>query len=198
MSLTDRYTDFGKTAFGVAPADAGPEAAEDAKLESFEKGYQAGWDDAVAAHTTEQARAAAEVSQTLQELSFTYQEAYSKLALSIKPLMTSLVTTLLPKIAHEAVGLQIMAELETLLDSQRDGAIEITVSPENAAQVEELLADKPAIPFKIATDPTLSAGQIYLRADHDERHIDLDGVLSTITDAVEAFFENAQKEVKHG
>ena len=196
MSISHRYPDFGKAALD-AQLDAAP-ADEEVVLESFDKGYQAGWDDAAAAHISEQATATREISQRLQELNFTYNEAYSKLALSIKPLMTKFVTTLLPEAARVALSAQIMAELDLLLKEHGTGALEVAVAPDRLEQVQEMLGKELDLPFTAVAEPTLSAGQIYLRVGAQERHINLDAVLSAVTDAVEAFFDSAEKEVDHG
>jgi flagellar assembly protein FliH len=197
-SIAHRYHDFGKELSRAEAEAQSAQATEEESLEAFERGYQAGWDDAAAAHESEQAKATSELSQKFQELSFTYHEAYAKLALSIKPLMTKFVTTLLPEVAHHALGAQIMAEVEKLLDINGEGALEIAVAPENLEQMTELLSSESAPPFAIVEEPTLSAGQVYIRVNSDERQINLDAVLTAVTDAVEAFFDSAEKEAQHG
>ena len=48
---------------------------EEAKLAAFEKGYTAGWEDAVAAQDDEVAELRADLGRNLQALSFSYHEA---------------------------------------------------------------------------------------------------------------------------
>jgi hypothetical protein len=56
------------------------DAVEEAKVASFEQGYKAGWDDAVAAQSEDQTRIRADLARNLQSLSFTYQEARSHMS----------------------------------------------------------------------------------------------------------------------
>lgn len=199
MSLAHRYPDFGKENHGpVAPAGSSSAGSEDASLETFEKGYQAGWDDAAAAHKSEQADATLALSQGLNELSFTHQEAYAKLALSLKPLMSKLVTTLLPDVTRQALGAQVIAQIDLMFQQHGQDALEIAIAPEGRALMEELLNEHLDLPFALAEEPTLSAGQAYIRVREEERHINLDALLKTVTDAVEAFFDAAKKEADHG
>ncbi|MBA3904750.1 MAG: flagellar biosynthesis protein, partial [Rhodocyclaceae bacterium] len=48
-------------------------AVEEAKVASFEQGYSAGWDDAVAAQNGDQTRIRADLARNLQSLAFTFQ-----------------------------------------------------------------------------------------------------------------------------
>ena len=69
-------------------------AVEEAKVASFEQGYSAGWDDAVAAQQGDQGRIRADLARNLQSLSFTFQDARSHVLQSIKPLILEMVNRL--------------------------------------------------------------------------------------------------------
>jgi flagellar biosynthesis/type III secretory pathway protein FliH len=79
-------------------------AVEEAKVASFEQGYSAGWDDAVAAQQGDQTRIRADLARNLQSLSFTFQDARSHVLQAIRPLILQMVNRLLPEVAREALA----------------------------------------------------------------------------------------------
>ena len=177
--------------------DIGDEQRETDKLNAFEAGYQAGWDDAVAAQGESDAKLTEDFVQTVQDMSFTYHEARAKLTIGMKPLLSALLSRLLPEIANRALVLQIAAQIGALLETESAGLIEIAVSPDKAAIVEELLAGLTSAPFSIAAEPALSSGQAYLRAGQTEREINLDQVSAGIAEAIDAFFQTIEEEADH-
>lgn len=200
-SVSHLYADFGRLAGSNSPAGAiglDPDEVEDLKLNSFESGYRAGWDDAVKATGEEQKQLSAEFVQQLQDMSFTYHEAYTKLSKTMQPLMTRFVTKLLPEVAHQGLGLHLMDQISKLMDQQSDNAIELTVAPQTRATVEELLEERLAVPFAVAEDSSLHTLQVYLRVSDVERQINLDEILTGIGEAVDAFFDTIDAEVPHG
>lgn len=199
MSVTHLYENFsGQAEASNKLAERTEDELEDVKLNAFETGYQAGWDDAVKAQGNTDSKLTEEFLQNVQDLSFTYHEALSKLSVGMKPMMFAIVTKLLPKIAAQSLGPQIMEQLDVLMKDQSDALVEIAVSPEKQTIVEALLNEQDAIPFTVVVEPALSGGQVYLRAGQSEREINLDAVLEGISTAIEAFFHTAEQEKTHG
>jgi flagellar assembly protein FliH len=199
MTLSHRYSDFGDlAATGDEALSRSESSLEDEKLQAFENGYQAGWDDAVKAHADDQGRIAADFAQNLQEMSFTYVEASAKLTRAMRPLMEQIVTKLLPELARQTLGLHLLEQLDALADAQLADAIEITVSPSNLDAMSALMETQPNAPFTLKTEAALSEGQVYLRVGGKERQINLDAVTKGIGDALEAFFDQAGQEPSNG
>lgn len=200
MSVSHLYENFsGLSAPAGKNTEQTEDELEDVKLSSFETGYQAGWEDAVKAQGTTEARLTEEFVQNMQDLSFTYHEAYTKLSIGMKPLISAILTKLLPQIAEQSLAPQIMDQVNTLIKDQSGSILEIAVAPENHAAVEKLLQDQAADPFVLTAEPALSGGQVYLRVGKTEREINLDAVLEGVSTAIEAFFHTAeQQESEHG
>lgn len=200
MSVSHLYENFSRrTASPKQGAGQTEEELEDAKLNSFEAGYQAGWDDAVKAQGDTDAKLTEEFMQNMQDLSFTYHEAYSKLSIGMKPLIAAILTRLLPQIAEQSLAPQILEQMNSLITEQSGSILEIAVAPEKHAVLEVLLQDQTSIPFTLTAEPALSSGQVYLRAGQVEREINLDAVLEGVSGAIEAFFHTAeQQETEHG
>lgn len=198
MSITHLYTDFGTIQDPFDDeAPMGMEAIEESKLEAFETGYQAGWDDAVRAHETEKARISSEFAQNLLDMSFSYHEAMSKLTVALQPLLELMVSKVLPDLAQASLGSHIQEQLRIFAKSQMESSIEIAVSPENFEALSQLLdSTEVEAPFKLKAEPSMAAGQVYLRNSTEEREIDLDGLLLGISDAVKAFFHESKKDIE--
>lgn len=195
-SLAHRYLEFGTAQpepFGEI--DVPDDTLEDLQLASFDAGYQAGWEDAAKAQTATAEKSAEDIAQNLQDMAFSHREAYQKLSASMQPLLSQIVNKLLPEAAQKLVGLHLIEELDRLMEIHAETAIEIAVCPENVEDLQELLADAASVPFTIAAEPSLSLGQAYLRVGQSERDINLDAVLSGISEAIEAFYDQTTQEI---
>ncbi|MFK7834715.1 MAG: hypothetical protein AB8B60_00715 [Sulfitobacter sp.] len=199
ISVSHLYSDLSafKAADSAIPQML-DEEVEDAKLSSFEAGYQAGWEDAIKAQDHEETKLTADFVQHLQDLSFTYQEAYAKLTAGMQPLIMRMIKTVLPEAIHQGLGVQLVNQINGLLDAQSENVIELAVAPEKYASVDALLKEHMTIPFAITQEQSLSAGQVYLRVNKAEREINLDAVLVEVTQAVDAFFYAVTPETEHG
>jgi flagellar assembly protein FliH len=199
MSLSHKYEDFGSYKTPASAAnDVLIEALEDEKLQSFEEGYQAGWDDAIKAQSDEKARVSAELGQSLQEISFTYHEALSKLTTSIKPIIQQVIEKLLPAIAREALSAHIVEQITDMLRDAAERPVEIVVAEGEGATISALVQGELAEPFRIVEEAKQSPGQAFVRIGQSEREIDLDAVVNGVKEATSAFFHQATEERKNG
>lgn len=199
ISLAHLYTDFTDFSPGAGAAiTSTDEVVQEAQLASFESGYQAGWEDAVKAKDDESTSLTAEFVQNVQDISFTYHEAYSKLSAGMQPLMSRFVTTVLPAVAQEGLHFQLVDQIGKLMDAQSENVVELVVSPDRREHVQNALETHIEIPFSIVEEPSLGDGQVYLRVNQHEREIDIDAVLAEVSNAVDAFFHTSEKELKHG
>ncbi|MFZ5964338.1 ABC transporter ATP-binding protein [Thalassococcus sp. BH17M4-6] len=201
MALRDLLEDFGQstppaTAPGGAPLN--DVDLEGIKLESFEDGYKAGWDDAIRAQSDDRTRIASDFAQNLQDLSFTYHEAYSHVLAAMTPLLDDMVHALLPALARDALGLHIVEQLHAQSRAIGNLSVEIVVAPENRDAVSALLTRDFGFPLSVVESDTIGEGQADIRFGAVEQQVDLTSVLNGINEAVTAFtFDNARKTA-HG
>lgn len=194
MTVSHRYRNFGSQKKSSEPAeDPSLLALEDHKLQAFEAGYQAGWDDAVKAKSEEKDKLSAELSQNLQEMNFTYHEALSKLSVSMQPVIDEIIQKLLPELLKNTLGMRIREQIVELIDDQANNPVEIVVAPQNVELVKEVAGNGLKEPFVVVGEETLGAGQAFVRIGNNERQIDLDGVVSGLSEAMEGFFHEAEK-----
>lgn len=173
-------------------------ALEEAKLASYDTGYQAGWEDAAAAQSDDQNRIRADLARNLQGLSFTYHEARQHILHALEPLMASMVERILPGIARASLAPLILETLRPLAERSSDPPITIVLNPAVRPAVEGLLAANPALPVVLQDEDTLPEGTAYIRFQAGETQIDLDDAVARIARAVHDFFALKGKEPPNG
>lgn len=181
-----------------APEDAelalDPAEFEEAKLAAFEKGYQAGWDDAVAAQNSETARLHADLGQNLQALGFTYHEARQHMLDALRPLLIDICAKVLPELARDSLAPVVAEQLLPVADNLISAPIAVVCNPVALPQIEEILATRSDLPLIFEPEPTLGEGQAYLRFSETETRIDLDAVVGAISQAVTTYFNADLKD----
>lgn len=182
------------------PPDAGgqlnlffPEARlEEERLQAFDKGYRAGWDDSAAAHAEEQGRISAEFAGNLQDMSFTYHEARAAMLSEMEGILKGMVDKILPGTLRHSLGDMILQQVSDLSAGAADVRVEIVVSPGNGDLLRNLIAGQVGPPMEIVEEESLGDGQAFLRMGRVERKLDIDSVLDDISDAVASFFEQGE------
>lgn len=173
-------------------------ALEDMRMQAFEQGYTAGWDDAAASQTDEQTRIKADFARNLQSLGFTFQEARMHVLRALQPLIQEIVTRLLPQVAREALASVALETLMPMADEMADAPVTLVLNPASRSAVQALLEQATGLPLTIVEEPTLGEGQVYLRLGDIETRIDLDAATTAITRAVSDFFDLNEKEKHYG
>jgi flagellar biosynthesis/type III secretory pathway protein FliH len=173
-------------------------ALEDIRMQAYEQGYTAGWDDAAAAQTDDQSRIKADFGRNLQTLGFTFQEARTHVLRAIHPLLNQIITCLLPELAREVLPSVALEVLMPLADEMADAPVTIVLNPASRAAVEALLEQATGLPLTVVEEPMLGEGQVYLRLGDIETRIDLDRATADIARAVRDFFDTTEKDQRYG
>lgn len=171
---------------------------EDTRLVAFDKGYAAGWDDAVGAQSDDAARLKAEVARSLLAMAFGFQEARAHLLKSLAPLISAMVGKLLPEVARVSLAPMVLDQLMPLAEAVADQPVIILLHPRARAHLESLLLQAPGLPVTLTEDRNLGEGQVYLKSPTTEMLIDLDRATADITAAIRGFFELTQKDRQYG
>ncbi len=166
---------------------------EEERLQSFDRGYKDGWDDAARAHAEEQATISAELAGNLQTLSFTYHEARSAVLREMEGILKGVVSRVLPGTMERTLGQMILERVNEAAESAADITAEVIVNPENADRVRNLLEGMIAPPIQVQEETSLGEGQAYIRLGGSEQKIDLEAVLQGLSDAVSEFFETPEQ-----
>jgi flagellar assembly protein FliH len=196
MSLAHKYEEFGQQIV-FTPETFGQDQSnlESEKLQSFEDGYEAGWEDSVTAQDKSRNEISADFAKKLKEISLTFEDAQISLTHGLLPLFEDIVEKFLPEIAKVTLGPHIAGQLSELVQSQSDQEIEIIVSPNDYGSVKDLMESLIFDPFVILTKPELEDGQVYLKVGTKLREINFDKMIRKIQESTSNLFE---QETVHG
>lgn len=173
-------------------------AFEEAKLTAYDKGYRAGWEDAVQAQSDGQDAISAELSRNLKSLGFTFQEARGHVLQSLRPLLHEMVARLLPEIARDTIAPIALQVLLPLADAAADAPMELVIHPSARGAVTHLLASADNLPLILIDEPSLGEGQAFLRLAGSETQIDLDGAIADISAAIRNFYDLPERMSQDG
>jgi len=190
--------------FGVQPvrpaAAAGPQAmvqdnvqSEEAKLEAFENGYKAGWDDAAKSHAENLDNVSVELARNLQELSFTFHEARAQILKDMRAVFSELMEKIMPRIAAENMPAIIAEQIAEIAQSEVNTRIELLVHPSNVESVSNLMPAPDQLDVVVVAEPSLGDGQARLVFADGEQNVDLSAVLQTAQEKTEGFFNLNEK-----
>lgn len=177
-----------------SPAVQSATVDQERRLEAYEQGYRAGWEDAASAQAEDQKRIRADLARSLQTLGFTYQEARAHVLKSLAPLMQDMVGKLLPEMAREALAPTVLETLMPLAEQLADEPVTLVVNAADRKAIEELLEQATGMPVTIVEEPSLGEGQAFLRLGIQEVHVDLARATAEIAAAVRGFFGFSEKE----
>jgi hypothetical protein len=190
ISLSHKYEEFGDTAgFPNSTASLDGRDIESEKLQSFEEGYQAGWEDSDHAKGDSERKISADLARNLQGVSFGYHEARTALTKALRPLFTEIFDKLLPGVTRSSIGPHIVEQLSYLARDNSDQPIEIIVSRQDLKPLQILLEDQILDPFVLRGQSDLGAGQVYLRLGSQEREIDFEQAIQEIRKSIDNLFE---------
>ncbi|MCH2093580.1 MAG: ABC transporter ATP-binding protein [Rhodobacteraceae bacterium] len=198
-SLVDILPDFASLNVVASSSPAISDAdLETERLEAFENGYKAGWDDAAKAHIDETQRINGTLAQNLMDLSFTRAEVHAQTMKALVPVFRQLTDVLLPEMARGALTGHIVQELERYAQQAIDEAIEIRVAPDAAEQTRAAIPETSGLAVSVVADTRLSEGQADLRIADRELQIDLPDALADVRSLIAGFEHEAMKEVADG
>ncbi len=194
MSVAHLYEDFApqRMVGGVDAAVA--EKVADAKLQSFEDGYSAGWEDALEAQQSSAAQLSAALIEAAKDAALTRDEVFENFLTVTRPLLEAIVTKVVPSAARDALAAHILEIVDAHLNTVADAPINIAVHPSLEHGIAKTLAGKLPDNARITSAPDLTESQVIVSLAQDEHQIDLDRIIAEIQEAVAAFFHSAQKE----
>ncbi|OIQ33298.1 MAG: ABC transporter ATP-binding protein [Alphaproteobacteria bacterium MedPE-SWcel] len=198
MTIAHLLEDFGmKTP--VEPANSvSEEVVEEAKLVSFEKGYTAGWDDAIEAKDKETTRVSAALSGSLEDLSFTYHEAQTQLIEALDPMFKVLTSVILPDTMAASFGHHIIDQLNDMAKGQINEPMEVVVAAGESNAVRALLREQPTVDARVREDASMSVGQAQLRVGKSERELNSEALIEAIRESIEAFSYQFKEDSNYG
>ncbi len=197
MSIAHLLEDFTAPAAGVAVHLMDEDALEEQRLAAFEQGYGAGWEDAIQAQEQGGVQLSSDLSATLSDLSFTYQEALTRMTLSLEPMFQSLVQVVLPETVERSFATRIAEQLSEMAREQIGQPMQLTVPVGTAEQVEAILPPEFSPRPHVSEDLSLEPGQARLQVGTAQREVDCAALLSSIATAFDAYLFEAKEALSN-
>ncbi len=197
MSIAHLLEDFTAPAAGATVHLLDEDALEEQRLAAFEQGYGAGWEDAVQAQEQSGAQLSSDLSATLSDLSFTYQEALTRMTLSLEPMFQSLVQTVLPETIEHSFATRLTEQLCEMAREQVGQPLQLTVPAGTSDQVEAVLPQDISPRPRVTEDASLQPGHARLQVGTAQREVDCANLLSSIAAAFDAYLFEAKEALSN-
>lgn len=200
--LSDYFQDYTTVSARVPQSgqdlEIDDEEMQSTRLDAFEEGYKAGWDDAALSGAAVSEQMCQALSQNLQDLSFTYNEASSHVIASIKPLLIQLTGKVLPRIAQEFIGPLVLQTIEDAVRNNARPQVCVTVSESEASHIEKVFEQDFGFPVILASSSELSPGQACIQFENSEQMIDINSVTDRMSELVSDFLSQNERNLKYG
>ncbi|MAC81085.1 MAG: ABC transporter ATP-binding protein [Rhodobacteraceae bacterium] len=167
---------------------------EEQRLAAFEKGYSAGWEDAIAADTQGKAHLSAALTQNLEDAAFSYHEALTQMQASVMPVFEAIAEQLLPGMIRAGLAPQILRALDDIATQAMGRPLVLAIPPGTEQVIAPLLPEIDNVEIILDEDPTLTDGQARLHLDDGGVEIDLTALADEMRKAITAFVFETRKE----
>ncbi|WP_170447457.1 ABC transporter ATP-binding protein [Ruegeria arenilitoris] len=197
MSIAHLLEDFAAQADSANLRLLDEEALEEERLAAFERGYGAGWEDALQAQAQGRAALTEDMRAAFSDMSFTYQEALTRMTLSLEPMFSALVQTVLPQALDRGLATRVTEQLSEMAKAQVAQPILLLVPPGVEGDIEAMLpADITPLP-KVVADPELLPGQARLQVGTARSEVDCAALLDAIAAAFDAYVFEAKEALSN-
>ncbi|NVO56136.1 ABC transporter ATP-binding protein [Rhodobacteraceae bacterium B1Z28] len=197
MSIAHLLEDFTVQVGGGAVHLLDEEALEEQRLAAFEQGYGAGWDDAVQAQQQSRGQVSAELSKSLEDMSFTYHEAITRMILSLEPMFQSLSQAVLPDVIERGFAACLVEQLCDMAREQIEQPMQIMVPEGRSEDVESLIPSDLSPAPRLIEDPSLGPGQARLQVGMSRREVDCSALLTSVARAFDSYVFEAREALSN-
>lgn len=178
----------------VGPALMMPEEIEDIRLNAYEKGYVAGWEDNGKQADADESTRRAAIERQVEQLSFTYHEARGHVLKSLEPLLAAMVEQLLPSLIRQTIVPLTIEQLLPLAHAASEAPITLRVAMGCREAFEDALKGQMLPPMELVETPDLAEGQAEFVLGAAETRIDLTHATETIGRAIGRFYQIQTEE----
>ena len=176
------------------PALLMPEELEDLRLNAYERGYVAGWEDGSQQATGERDQRRAAVERTVEQLAFTYHDARVHVLKALQPLFAAMVETVLPCATRASVVPLALEQLMPLAHATAEAPLVLRVPVGWRADFRAALSGVVLPPLDIVEAEDLAEGQAAFAFGPAETRIDLTHAAEAIGRAIDAFYSIQNEE----
>ena len=174
------------------------ERLEAERLEAYDKGYAAGWEDATSAAETLRAEQGQALDVRLEELAFTFHEARAHVMRALHPLLEAMVHSAVPKVLHDTLGARLTELVSDMAEEAADAEILVMAAPGEAEGVAAALEGRVRFPVSIHEEDTIASGMLHLRLGSSARELDMTAIETALANALSALDTINEETLSHG
>ncbi|HHX90631.1 MAG TPA: hypothetical protein GX700_12875 [Paracoccus sp.] len=197
MSLPIRLETFRRPEEPPVPGGQRLAEIEEIKLQAYERGFVAGWEDSSRQAEREALERRAGVEQQLAALSFTYHDARGHVLRALEPVLSAMLETLIPEAARAAVIPQIIAHLLPLAQGVSEAPVSLRIAPGSRDDCAAALSGLVLPPLEIIECAELGPGQAGIGFDQKEIQVDLAQAAQELRSAISRFYQLQPEENRH-
>ena len=178
------------------PALLMPEDIEDIRLNAYERGYRAGWEDGGTQADVDAAARRAAIERQIESLNFTYHEARGHVLKGLEPLLQAMIDAVLPAAARASVASVALDQLMPLAHAAIDAPITLRVGRGSLAAFEAAFEGQPLPPLSLVETDDLDDAQAEFTFGSAETRIDLSHAADAIAQAIDRFYRIQSEETR--
>lgn len=175
----------------AAPADGAEfldaTAVEEFRKSAYEAGYAAGWQDAQTERDSAEALRRESAEDALRSLHFTHEEARAHVLGALLPLLRAMAETVLPELAQATLGASVAEQVRDIARASVVAPITLHCNAAAAAVLAPRLRVVEGFDLRMIEEPSLTDGQLILRADPAATEIDIDAAVAAARAAIAEF-----------
>lgn len=195
-NLLEDFSTFEKTDLYGSSSEG--ETFDLIRLEGFDSGYKAGWDDATEAVKATSGSISEALGENLSNFTFTYHDARAAVLNELAPVIKELTQSVLPKVLHSSFSAIILETIEDIADKSSNPAVHLRVHPAHADTLTKALDNSIDMPFDVVADLTLGEDATLLEIGKTELEIDFTEYFEKISQTLLAFFAKPEVASKYG
>jgi len=171
-----------------------PEQVEEIRLNAYERGYVAGWDDGGQQGDADDTLRRTAIARQVEQLSFSYHEARGHVLRAIEPLFTGIFEAILPVASRASIVPLTIEQLLPLAHAAADTPITLRVATGSRASYEAAFEGLVLPVLELVETDDLADGQAEFCFETTQSRIDLTHAADTIRRAFERFYEIQTEE----
>ncbi|MCW1932395.1 hypothetical protein [Pararhodobacter zhoushanensis] len=170
------------------PALLMPEEIEDIRLNAYERGYLAGWDDGGQQVQTDETARREAIERQAEQLNFTYHEARGHVLKALLPMLEGMLSCVLPTLARASIVPLAIEHLTPLAHGAADAPLTLRVPSGSRDAYLAAFEGLVLPPLDLVETDDLAEGQALFVLGEAETHIDLTHAAEEIRRAIDRFY----------
>lgn len=171
-----------------------PDEIEEIRLNSYERGYVAGWDDSANQDAKDDGARRIAIERQVEQLTFSYHEARGHVLKSIEPLLESILDSIVPAAVRACVVPQVLEQLLPLAHAASEKPLILNVSIGAKEAFLQAFEGQVLPPIEIVETAELPEGAASFASGNLETRIDLAHVAQALEASVRKFYQLAEEE----